>query len=72
MRGPIDEQRQNLGPRRSGTHCTADIQAASAADLPLKPRYSHEQVTDQGRPRDSNSTAKEPLFQQFLEWLKKQ
>jgi hypothetical protein len=51
---------------------TADIQAASAADLPLKPRYSHEQVTDQGRPRDSNSTAKEPLFQQFLEWLKKQ
>jgi hypothetical protein len=47
---------------------TADIQAASAANLPLKPRYSHEQITDQQR----NSTAKEPLFQQFLEWLKKQ
>ena len=49
----------------------ATIHATSAADLPLKPRPSQERVADQKRER-SNGPAERALFQQFLEWLKKQ
>jgi hypothetical protein len=51
---------------------TAEIAAAHAADLRLKMRLSHDQTTDHRRQRDSNSTAEKILYEQFLEWLKKQ
>jgi hypothetical protein len=51
---------------------TAEIPAAHAADLRLKMRLSHDQTTDHRRQRDNNSTAEKILYQQFLEWLKKQ
>ncbi len=54
----------------------AGIQAASAADLALKPRPVHEGVGDHRRPREiqrdiRNPAAREFLFQEFLEWLKR-
>jgi hypothetical protein len=51
---------------------TAEIAAAHAADLRLKMRLSHDQTTDHRRQRDNNSTAEKILYEQFLEWLKKQ
>ena len=49
----------------------SDMQAASTADLLLRPRYAREQASDHKQQRDSNPIAKELLFQEFLEWLKK-
>ena len=51
---------------------TAEIAAAHAADLRLKMKLSHDQTTDHRRQRDNNSTAEKILYEQFLEWLKKQ
>jgi hypothetical protein len=45
------------------------IQSAHPADLPLKPKHSHQ---SDSRQREINRVEKEILFQQFLEWLKKQ
>ena len=63
----------------------AGIDTLSAADVPVRPKQSHAQLTDNRRPRSSNptpevstpktevSTSKtEALFREFLEWLKKQ
>jgi hypothetical protein len=52
----------------------AAIQGASAADLSLKPKYPHEQASDQRLqrdvPRESLGPApKEILFEQFIRWL---
>jgi hypothetical protein len=47
---------------------TSYIQAARAADLPIKTRNSHESATDRVR---LSPIAKEILFEEFLEWLKK-
>jgi hypothetical protein len=48
-----------------------DIQTAHPADLPLKPKHSPELVIDRSPQRGMTPAAKEILFQQFLEWLKK-
>ena len=50
---------------------TVGIQAAAAADLPLRSRPSLVQAAHQGQQRNSNPIEKEVLFQEFLEWLKK-
>jgi hypothetical protein len=47
------------------------IQAARSSDLPLKTRHSHERVIDRSRQGDIDPIAKEILFQQFFEWMKK-
>jgi hypothetical protein len=44
--------------------------AASAADLPIRPKPAAERVASQKRPATSPQTT-EQLFQQFLDWLKR-
>jgi hypothetical protein len=49
----------------------AVIKPASSADLPLRPNHSREQVTIRNHPRNTSRPAKELLFREFLDWLKK-
>jgi hypothetical protein len=50
---------------------TAEIEPASSADLPLRPNHSREQDTNRSHQRHTNRPAKELLFREFLDWLKK-
>lgn len=63
----------------------AGINTVSAADVALKLKQTHDQVTDNRRQRSSNRNAAvlkphtevsspntEALFREFLEWLKRQ
>jgi hypothetical protein len=49
----------------------AGIEPASSADLPLRPNHSREQVILRNHPRNSDRPAKELLFREFLDWLRK-
>jgi hypothetical protein len=45
------------------------INAAGAADLPVKPKPAAERISDQ-RLQPSSPERTEQLFQQFLDWLR--
>jgi hypothetical protein len=47
------------------------IHRGSSVNLPLRPTRSREQVTHRSHPRNTSREAKELLFRDFQDWLKK-
>ena len=58
-------------PLRSNHSREQVTNRGSAADLPLRLNHSREQVSHRSHPRNTNPPAKELLFREFLDWLKK-
>jgi|GraSoiStandDraft_16_1057320.scaffolds.fasta_scaffold2604513_2 hypothetical protein len=47
------------------------LSGASAAELPVKPKYAQTQVIPHRQHREIAPAGREKLFKEFLDWLKK-